>query len=166
MYLKNLWKMGFIILISLAMFISIAHAESFDVTDCASATVTFVQDSLDLRIFSYEGRSILRSNHQNKVFDNCTGHWIGVRWNMGDKYTAHGYFIYTDPDGDIFVMEGDSSKETGATMKLLQGTGKWKGITGNGKVSSVTSAKSVTQGSFQGFQNCWQYTGTFELPKK
>ena len=156
---------GLAVIFVLVIIIPIAHAELFDVTDCASAAVTFVQDSPDLRIFSYEGRSILRSNHENKIFDNCTGHWVGIRWTMGDKHTAHGYFIYSDPDGDTFVMEGDSSKETGGIMKLLQGTGKWKGITGNGKVSSITSAKPVTQGSFQGFQNCWRYTGTFELTK-
>lgn len=42
---------------------------------------------------------------------------------------------------------------------------KWKDLTGKGKVSRLSSAKPVSQGTFQGFQNCWRHTGTFELPK-
>jgi len=74
---------------------------------------------------------------------------------------VHGYSKFMDPDGDIVILDySQIGKE--ATTKFLQGTGKWKGITGGGKAWSITSGKPITAGTSQG---CNRQTGTFELPK-
>jgi len=66
-----------------------------------------------------------------------------------------------DPDGDFVVME--SIREGAEThCKFLQGTGKWKGIKGEGKVRRIASGKSIAPGTSQ---YCTRHIGTFELPK-
>jgi hypothetical protein len=82
---------------------------------------------------------------------------------MAGQLTALTYHKFMDPDGDFVILEtAVAPGETGGIIKFLQGTGKWKGIEGGGKVRTMTRAKPITPGTVQG---CYRYTGTFELPK-
>jgi len=68
-----------------------------------------------------------------------------------------------DPDGDFVILETTRTPgETEGNVKFLQGTGKWKGIKGSGKVRAITSGKPIMPGTLQG---CGRWTGTFELSK-
>ena len=66
-----------------------------------------------------------------------------------------------DPDGDYIVIElyEDGKK---AITTFLQGTGKWKGITGLGKYEHITRGKPITSGTVQ---ECVRETGKFQIPK-
>ena len=63
------------------------------------------------------------------------------------------------PDGDFVI--GEQAFDSGK-CKFLQGTGKWKGITGGGEFVPLTSGKPIVAGTAQG---CFKATGTYELSK-
>jgi len=71
------------------------------------------------------------------------------------------YRKYMDPDGDTFVIELSGVDQEG-TMKFLEGTGKWKGLTGGGKAYATLRGKPITPGTTQ---YCGRATGTYELKK-
>ena len=82
---------------------------------------------------------------------------------MAGQRTGLGYHKFTDPDGDFVIVETATVPgETESNVRFLQGTGKWKGIKGSGKVRAITLDKPIKPGTNQG---CGRWTGTFELPK-
>jgi hypothetical protein len=150
-----------LIALGLAMSISYALAEPYDITDCSSSTYTVHSESKELTIMSFEYRGISRANHENRAFDNCTFFYVGVALITPQKTTAQGYTKYLDPDGDYVIMESiREGSET--TMTFLYGTGKWKGIQGGGKHRRIASGKPIAPGTSQ---ICARHTGTFELRK-
>ncbi len=156
------WIMSLTIILSLTVFIPIAQAQQpYDITECYTFTFTILSEGESLRVLGYDAKGIVRSVHENKVFDNCTLHSVGIRRDMFGKAAAHGYFKYMDPDGDIFIMEGVATEEV-ATMKFIYGTGRWKGIKGEGKLSPITGGKPIIPGTAQ---ICYRHAGIFELPK-
>jgi len=152
------------IVLGFVMFIPVAQAETpYDITPCMSGTITMLSQSKELTVFSMDLKGIARSNHENKVFDNYTFHYVGVYRIIAGKVIAeHGYTKFMDPDGDCFFVEVSRAGGQIADAKLLHGTGKWKGITGSGKITSLSRGKPIMPGTYQG---CARNTGTFELPK-
>lgn len=164
MNFKHAWKMLVIILLSLMMSIPVTQAQqSYDITECYSFTThTRLSEAPDLTMVGFDGKGIVRSNVENKVFDNFTLHCAGIRRVVDGKGESYGYFKYLDPDGDFFFMEGKAA-EREVIMKFLSGTGKWKGIKGEGRIKVITQGRRITPDTSQ---ICYRHTGTFELPKK
>ena len=159
------WMMTAVgIVFCLTLSISVGQAQqSYDITECYSFTShTTLSEVPDLTIVGFDGKGIVRSNVENKVFDNFTLHCTGIRRITDGKAEAYGYFKYLDPDGDFFFMEGKAA-EGEIIMKFLLGTGKWKGIKGEGRIKVITRGKRITPDTNQ---ICYRHTGTFELPKK
>ena len=149
------------IVFGLTMFIPVVQAEApYDITNCYYGTSTALYRSKELTILSVDIKGIARSNHENKVFDNCSFHTVQVLQIMNGKLKRSGYTKFMDLDGDYFFVEISGGKN--ATVKFLYGTGKWKGITGTGKFESIARGKPIMPGTYQG---CVRNTGTFELPK-
>jgi len=161
---KNAWKMVAIIVLSLAVFIPDAQAQQpYDITECYSFTThTRLSEVPDPTFVGFDGKGIVRSNLENKVFDNFTLHCAGIRCVVDGKGESYGYFKYLDPDGDFFFMEGKAAAGE-VIMKFLSGTGKWKGIKGEGRIKVITQGRRVTPDTSQ---ICYRHIGTFELPKK
>ena len=153
-----------VIIWGLIIFVPVARAQQpYDITECYSFVLSVLQESQEIRILGLDAKGIVQSNHANKVFENCTIHTVGTRMDMKGNSVAHGYFKYMDPDGDIFIMEGIMPEgEKAATMKFIYGTGKWKGIKGEGKDRLITRGKAITP---ETAQICFRHTGSFELPK-
>ena len=64
----------------------VAQAQTpFDFTECLAGTSTLVFDSKEIRIGSTEGKGIIFSHHENKVFDNCTFHVVSIAKSCGWK---------------------------------------------------------------------------------
>ena len=146
----------------LVMFISVVQAEtSYDITNCYYGTSTMLHKSKELTIFSVDVRGIARSNHENKVFDNCSFKTLQIIENMNGKMKRYGHTKFMDTDGDCFFVEISGGED--AVVKFIHGTGKWKGITGTGKFQSVARGKSMEPGTFQG---CVRNTGVFELSEQ
>jgi hypothetical protein len=135
---------------------------AYDVTPCVSGTLTPLVQSPEITIFSFDNKGIMRSNEAGKIFDNCTCHIQGVAMREGKKLTVYCYMKYLAPDGDYAIFQYTQNPgETSATTTIMMGTGKWKGITGGGKATTITQGKPVTPGSMQ---FCNRHTGKFTLP--
>lgn len=149
------------IVLVLVTHISVAQAEtSYEITNCYSGTFTDLLRSEELTILTTDVKGIAVSNHENKIFNNCSFHTTQIIQIMNGKWKRSGYTKFMDPDGDYFFVE--ISGEKSAAVKFLYGTGKWKGITGTGKYERIASGKAIEPGTFQG---CVRNTGTFELQK-
>jgi len=150
------------ILFSLIVCIRLAQAQTpIDFTECASGTATIVFQSKEITITGIEGKGIIFSHHENKVFDNCTFHVMAIAKTVDGKRRSDSYWKIQDPDGDIVIAEvlvvGPEK-----TMTFLHGTGKWKGIKGGAKGKTTAAGKPVVPGTIQ---SCSRYVGTFELAK-
>ena len=165
MSISNKWKISVVaFVLGMSLMIPVALAQQqYDITDCGSMTFTVNSESDELTIITFDFKGIARSNSDNKIFDNCTVFYVGVSRNTaGQQSAAYGYSKYMDPDGDFVVMESiRQGAETHCTF--LQGTGKWKGIKGEGKLRRIAAGKPISAGTNQ---YCTRHIGTFELPKK
>ena len=155
-------RMVIAVAIGIFIFIPVAQAQTpFDFTECLAGNSTVVFDSKEIRIGSTEGKGIIISHHDNKVFDNCTFHVVSIAKVVDGKRTSNSYWKIQDPDGDVVIAEvlvvGPEK-----TMTLLHGTGKWKGTKGSAKGKTTAAGKPVVPGTIQ---TCSRYIGTFELPK-
>ena len=149
-------------LFSLIVFIPVARGQTpFDFTECLAGNSTVVFDSKEIRIGSTEGKGIIFSHHENKVFDNCTFHVVSIAKVVDGKRRSDSYWKIMDPDGDVIIAElvvlGPEK-----TMKFLHGTGKWKGIKGEAKGKTTAIGKFIAPGTIQ---TCSRYVGTFDLQK-
>jgi len=159
---KKVWNMGIVIIFGLFTFIPIAQSQTpFDFTECAAGPVTVVYQSNDITVSGLEGKGVISSNHENKVFNNCTFQLVQIARVIGGDRVSNSYWKIMDFDGDVVVA---SLEVVGAekTMTFLHGTGKWKGIKGAARGKAITAGKPVIPGTFQ---SCSRYVGTFELPK-
>jgi len=159
---RNSWKMGIVIVVSFVILIPFAQAQTpFDITECFSGTSIVVFQSKEITIVGSEGKGILLSHHENKVFDNCTFHVVVIAKIVDGKRRSDSYWKIMDPDGDVIIAEvlvvGPEK-----TMTFLHGTGKWKGIKGEAKGKTTAAGKPVAPGTIQA---CSRYVGSFELPK-
>ena len=159
---KRLWRMWLVIILDLFILISLARAQTpFDITECVSGTATIVFQSKEITITGTEGKGIIFSHHENKVFDNCTFQVVAIAKTVDGKRRSDSYWKIMDPDGDIIIAElvvlGPEK-----TMKFLHGTGKWKDIKGEAKGKTTAIGKFIALGTIQ---SCSRYVGTFELPK-
>jgi hypothetical protein len=158
----KIFRMAILVVIGLFIFIPVAQGQTpFDFTECLAGTSTVVYESKEIRIGSTEGKGIIISHHENKVFDNCTFHVVSIAKVVDGKRRSDSYWKIMDPDGDIIIAElvvlGPEK-----TMKFLHGTGKWKGIKGEAIGKTTATGKFIAPGTIQ---SCSRYIGTFELPK-
>lgn len=155
-------SMAVAIVLGLAIFTSVAHAETpFDVTCCYAGDINVVSGSKELTVLGVEVSGIFRSNQENRALDNMTLYCIGVFRVTAGKGTSISYCKGLDPDGDVIVQE-HRRDGSNVTWEFLQGTGKYKGIKGGGTGKVVARGKPITPGTTQG---CSRVTGTFEVPE-
>ncbi len=156
------FRMGVFAILCLGIFIPAAQAQTpFEFTEFYAGNVTPVFQSKEIAIAGVEGKGILISNHENKVFDNSTFNVVAIIKIVDGKRTSNSYWKIQDPDGDVVVAEVVVVGEE-KTMTFLHGTEKWKGIKGGGKGKTTTVGKPIAPGTVQ---SCSRYVGKFELPK-
>jgi len=155
------------IILGLVMFIPVAQAEQpFELTDCWSSKVTMLSKSEELTVLSSDVLGMTIS--ENKLFNNLTSNCLCLRCYIAGKQKSICYSKLMDADGDFFITESiRTGTEAGpaSSWKFLQGTGKFKGITGGGKSLFTASnlKRPIRPGMLQGRL---KMTGTFELPTK
>jgi hypothetical protein len=161
---------GFAIVFSICAFIwssPLIRAESteqtYDVDACVSMDYSPLVQSKEITILNLDGKGIMRSNNESKVFDNCTIHTQGVAVIEGKNMTVYAYMKYLDPEGDYVIFRYTQNPgEKAATTTIMAGTGKYKGITGGGKAKRITRGKPVAAGTNQ---FCNNHKGKFTVPK-
>ena len=142
--------------------VNLVHAvESYDITSCWSGDVTVISASKELVINNFDLKGVSQSNNENKTFDNWSFHIIGTSKLEGDNYSNIYYGKYLSPEGDIVIVEGYTTAREG-TLKFLQGTGKWQGISGGGIINRIPNIRSIKKGTSQG---CSRGFGTYQLPQ-
>ncbi len=171
MYFKNVWKLVVIILLNLDMFIPVAQArQPFDITDYFYATVTFLSIDPELTIFHSDVRGVIHDNLESKTFDRMTSHCLRSARVSAGKMTWTTYSKFTDSDGDFFITEASAEgvpiSVQESSFKFVQGTGKWKGISGGGKSKFVFMTRGKQQINPTTLQGYLRMTGTYELPRK
>jgi hypothetical protein len=125
--------------------------------------MTALVQSPEITIFTMDAKGIIRNNIESKIFNNCTVHVQGIQVIEGTNKTVNAYMKYLDPDGDYVIFRFTQNPgEATATTTILAGTGKWKGITGGGKATTITQGRPVAAGTFQ---FCNNHKGKFTLPK-
>ena len=135
--------------------------EEFDITCCGSTNNTLLSTSQELILLGYEGKGISTSNHPNKIFDNLTWQVVGMTKVLDGKALWSEFRKYQDLNGDIFYVELSGVGPEG-TYKILNGTGKYKGLTGEAKTKQVARGKPIVPGTGQ---YCGRAIGTFNLAK-
>jgi len=85
-YRKN-WIVITVVILGLAMFIPVAQAQRQDVEFiiCGTSTSNVVHSTPELGITSFDGKYIVQSTHENKLFDNWTGHSVGIFKRLDSK---------------------------------------------------------------------------------
>jgi hypothetical protein len=150
---------GFVTLFSFT--ITAKAQQPVDMVSCGDNKFTTILASEELTIMGIEGKGINMDNHPSKLADSMTFHGVGVLKIEKGKMSGTFYYKYMDPGGDFVVVEV-SQVGMERDWKYLQGTGKWKGITGGGKGFPITKGKPISSGTSQ---SCFKITGTYELKK-
>ncbi len=150
-----------LVALSILAFPSAGAAEEFEATHCLGGTWTAFQGSQELKfVYKWAHNGILRS--PNKLFNNIATHFAGVMRGAGPTREGYTLFKMVDADGDIIIGGGPI-----AGLKLrfpfLEGTGKWKGITGDFESERVAfGPKPALPDSYH---ECYQWKGRFEVRK-
>jgi len=150
---------GFVTLFSFT--ITAKAQQPVDMVSCGDNKFTTILASEELTIMGIESKGINMDNHPSKLADSMTFHGVGVLKIEKGKMSGMLYYKYMDPDGDYVTVEV-SQVGMEREWKYLQGTGKWKGITGSGKATYITKGKPIVPGTAQG---CMKITGTQEFKK-
>jgi hypothetical protein len=99
-----------------------------------------------------------QGGNRSNATNHCTGNVIIVQ----GKTTGHGECLWTDSDGDTFLGTFVDEPGRPGVWTFLNGTGKWKGVTGSGTYQYVSSGKPHADGSNEA---CVTHNGKYTLPK-
>ncbi len=152
------------VILGLIMFVPVAQAQrqDFETVQCNVGTVNPVHVSPDLAITSWDQKGITQSTHESKLFDNWTRHTIHVYKRIDGKVSWNGFTKALAPDGEFIIWEFSGDSQSGTTAKVIYGTGKWKGVKGEGKLNKLTSGKRIAPNIEP---NCDKAVGWIEFPK-
>ncbi len=161
MHFQKAARKAVLALLASCLAIPSARAEPFDFTACTTSTIATLSSSEGVNAFGVDSKGIIMSNHENKLFHNYTYQFVGVGYGPTGAAIGFGYFKVADPD-ESFVVAEFSGPPSDLSFKFLQGTGRWKGVTGGGKASRIAPGRSIAPGTLQG---CVRFTGTFDLKR-
>ena len=164
MFYRRNWIAMTVVILGLVMFIPVAQAErqDYEFISCTASTSNVVTFTPEMAILTYDAKSIIRSTHESKLFDNWTAHAVGVVKGMEGNWSWHSISKNMGPDGEFIVWEFYGDSESGSTGKAIYGTGKWKGVKGERKSKRITTGKPIVQGTDQ---LCEKQVGWIELSK-
>lgn len=131
-----------------------------DYTYCHAGTASVVTASKEFILNGAEFRGITRSNIEDKMLDNHTYHCVAVN-RLGEQTVNRGYCKIISPDGDAYFIEYSRVGTGEGAWKVLQGTGKWKGLAGDVVFRVTTQGTPVAPGTFQA---CGIGKGKYTLP--
>ncbi len=140
-----------------------ASAEDLEITHCYSGSGTLFSHGA-IVLASWTQNGIVMSHHPKQLLHNAVVHCEGIQRGGGVTRTGEGLCRIVDEDGDAIIA---SIPYTGFDfdVKFLEGTGKWKGITGmlhSTRIARSQDGKGAMPGTYQG---CRSERGHFELPK-
>lgn len=148
-----------------AAFGTTSYAEEIEITHCYSGTfVTFSQINDVPVLVSWAQNGIAMSAHPKKLLHNAVIHCEGVQIGGGASRSGHGFCKIVDDEGDAIIAQ---IPLTGLDyeVKLLHGTGKWKGVTGTLRSTPIVRSQPNKGAMPDTYQTCRREAGQFEISK-
>ena len=142
-----------------------SYAEAIEITHCYSGTVVTISQIKDVPpVFSWAQNGIIMSAHPKKLLHNAVVHCEGVQTGAGAARSGYGLCKIVDDDGDAIIAE-IPLKGLDYEVKLLHGTGKWKGVTGTLRSTPIVRSQPNKGAMPDTYQTCRREAGQFEVPK-
>jgi hypothetical protein len=161
------WRVVAAIAFGLIIFVPVVEAEetfqTFHMMGCSSGMFTTLSESRALTVYNIAGNGVAWGITGEKAFDNMKWQFVAVLRIMDNNTIGMGYYKFTAPDGDYFVLEGmGDTVLAGGNWKFLHGAGKWKGASGQASAKFIMREKPV---SLESEQYWCRVIGTIQLPK-
>src|SRR5512136_544655 len=101
MFYRRYLIAGIVAVLGLVMFVPVAQAQRQDVEFmvCNAVTYNVVHFTPEVAVVSWDAKAMIRSTHESKLFDNWTGHGVGVLKRVGNKSSWYGSTKRMGPDG-------------------------------------------------------------------
>ena len=144
-----------------------SQAEELEITHCYSGTyVTFNNTEGTSTLFSWAQNGIIMNVHPKALLQGAVTHCEAIQMGVGADRSLHGFCKIMDADGDVILAEYPwPHKGLDFEVKFLEGTGKWKGVTGQLHSSRIVASQPNKGAMPDTYQTCRRETGKFELSK-
>jgi hypothetical protein len=112
----------------------------------------------EIFVGSFEGKGINRITSEPSR--DVSFHQVGTLKGQGGKWSWNGFSKALHPNGDFVIWEFSGDSAIGvSTSKAIYGTGKYKGVKGEIKLTQITKAKPIVDGTMQ---ECQKFVGWME----
>jgi FlaG/FlaF family flagellin (archaellin) len=132
---------------------------SYDYTSCYSGSLNPMSFSKTHSARTLEITGTIQSNPPGGLFDKVAYRCISLGYSAEGKTTATSVCEGVDKDGDKYLTHivYDGATET---RRIVDGTGKYEGMTATGTVESLGPFGALKPGTIQ---NCTRGKGTYKL---
>jgi hypothetical protein len=140
--------------------------QAYTTLECRAGTVNALSRTDDMMIFAIEHRGVQQSNHESKLFHNWSQRCVGTVATIAGKRSGEGWCRNIEPaSGDAVIIRwlSDEQKAGAGTFRIVNGTGKWKGVTGGGTYEPSGAFRPVDDGTYQ---SCISVKGTALVPSR
>lgn len=147
-----------------ATLMSTAYAQqTYENTNCRAGTITVLAQADDMIVYALDQRGVNISAEPGNPFGDSAQRCIGMVASIGGKAIGNGWCRNVDPKtGDWYVVDWKASDKPGSgTYTFRYGTGKWKGVTGDGTYEFLAPTKPADPGTYQ---NCVHLKATVKVP--
>lgn len=111
---------------------SVEEERSLTIMGVGSGIAKTLSNSKALTVRNIVGQGTASAAIGDKTFNDLMWEFVAVV-RIIDGYTVgKGYYKFTTPNGEYFMLEATGAVLEGSTWDILHGTGKWLGITGKG----------------------------------
>ncbi|HMK21711.1 MAG TPA: hypothetical protein VK466_05215 [Terriglobales bacterium] len=138
---------------------------NFDFNYCVAGRSEVMQVSDQAIVGSSEGTAAIVSNIPGGPFDGQGSHCMGTWAVIDGQFSASGYCVTVDADGDKFLMDYKSGPYPAGQPEhgmwtATSGSGKYQGVVAKGSYKAIVQVVPAVSG---GFQSCNRNTGTYKL---
>ena len=159
-------KMIFVALATLA-FVPTSRAEKLEITHCYSGTFnTFSKTDGTTALISWSQNGIIMSDHPRKLLQGAVTHCEGIQMGVGAARSLHSFCRIVDQEGDVLLAELPwPHKGLDFEVKFMEGTGKWKGVSGQLHSTRIVSSPPNKGAMPDTYQTCRREVGDVDLSK-
>jgi hypothetical protein len=146
-------------------FVSTSRAEDIEITHCYSGTFNmFNKTDGTTTLLSWTQNGIIMSAHPRKLLHGAVTHCDGIQKGLGAARSLHGFCRIVDEEGDVILAELPwPHKGLDFDVKFLEGTGKWKGVSGQLHSIRIVSSPPNKGAMPDTYQTCRREVGQFEI---
>lgn len=129
---------------------------------CGHSKNTMLVAGPELTAWSNESWGIQTADSTFEPWKLATVHCVSYQQVLKGKYSGNGSCTFTDQAGDTFTGAWHIIPDQPNVWTFLAGTGKWRGIKGQGTFKVVPAKKRFPDGTGA---YCLVHSGTYTLPE-